>query len=545
MDNLHNILRRYINDILFGNIPSCSYVKNAVKRFERDLKRADLDFREERVSEVLNFISQLKHFTGQHSGNNFIAEPWQVFIAANLYGFYWAGSDLRRFNDAYIEIARKNGKTAFFGSALGLYHLIADGEDAAEVLLAANSKEQAHICFDLTHGFTKKFDPDGSILRTYRSDIKFPETKSFIKVLAADSDKLDGYNASYGLIDEYHSAPDTKVKDVIESSMAMRVNPLLMVITTAGFNKALPCYGMRTNAVEVLSGVKEEDSLFSIIFTMDENDDWKDEKNWIKSNPNLDVTVRRAFLRKQVIKATNSPSEETGIKTKNFNVWCDSSQVWIPDEYILKSTGKLEFSGFKNDECYIGVDLGSTQDMTAVSYEFFKENKKYFILKYYLPYESLKTAPNREMYKKWHEQGYLTITPGNVTDYAYITQDMLVVSKTCCIFKIHYDKWNANQWAIDCTELGLPIEPFSQSIGNFNAPTKELERSILSDGVVIDDNPITRFCFRNVVMRNDYNANVKPDKSKATQKIDGVIAMIQSDAACVIRNENVYKGSIY
>jgi phage terminase large subunit-like protein len=318
-----------------------------------------------------------------------------------------------------------------------------------------------------------------------------------------------------------------------------------MVITTAGFNKDSVCYKMRTNAVEVIAGVKTEDSLFSIIFTLDEEDDWKDERNWIKSNPNIDITVRRAFLRKQVIKATNNPSEEVGIKTKNFNVWCDSENVWIADDYILQSTGKVEFEAFKDQECYLGVDLGSTQDMTAVAYEFWKEGKKYFKLKYYLPQDSLKTTTNRELYKYWATQGYLTITPGNVTDYNYITKDIIEASKTVCIFKIQYDKWNSIQWAIDAEAIGLPLEPFSQTIGNFNAPSKELERSILSGDVVIDDNPITRFCFRNVVIRMDYNGNIKPDKSNPNQKIDGVIAMIQSDVACVKRNEDIYTGKIY
>lgn len=539
------ILDDYILNIETGVIPSCSHVRNAVKRFKKDLDNPKFEFREDKVKSVLDFIAQLKHFTGSHSGKHFIAQPWQVFITAGIYGFYWKGTERRRINDVYIEIGRKNGKTAFFGSALGLYHLVGDGEDAAQILLAANSKEQAHVCFDLTQGFAKKFDPDGSFLKAYRSDIKFPETKSFIKVLAADSGKLDGYNASYGLIDEYHSAPDARVKDVIESSMAMRSNPMLMVITTAGFNKDSVCYKMRTNAVEVISGVKEEDSLFSMIFTMDEEDDWKDETNWIKSNPNLDVTVNRSFLRKQVIKAINSPSEEVGIKTKNFNVWCDSEQTWIPDEYILRSTGKVNPEFFKDEECFIGVDLACNQDFTAVAYEFFKENKKYFKVKYYLPSDSLKTATNKEMYQQWAREGHLTITPGNVTDYSYITNDILKISEVCNIIKINYDKFNATEWAINCTLTGLPIEPFSQSIGNFNGPTKEIERSILNGDVIIDDNPITRYCFRNVVLRQGPNDNVKPEKPNAIQKIDGVIAMIQADAACVARNENVYLGSIY
>jgi phage terminase large subunit-like protein len=364
-------------------------------------------------------------------------------------------------------------------------------------------------------------------------------------VLASDSDKLDGFNCSFGIVDEYHSAPDSRVRDVIRSSMAMRVNPLLLTITTAGFDKTLPCFDLRTVCTEVIAGVKEDDSLFSVIYSLDEQDDWSDETNWVKSNPNLGITVNASFIKKQVVQAKNNPSDEVGIKTKNLNVWCDTVTVWIPDDYILKATKSLKFEDFKSEECYIGVDLASTQDFTAVSYEFYRDKIKYFIVKYYLPYESLKTHANKETYKQWQRQGYLTVTPGNVTDYDYITRDIIEASKLVSIFKVFYDKYNANQWAINCTEIGFPLEPMSQSIGNFNGPTKELERSILSGEVCIDDNPITRYCFRNVEIRSDWNGNVKPNKGIAAKKIDGVIAMIQSDAACVLRNENVYTGSIY
>ena len=533
-----------MTDIETGRIPSCVHVKNAISRYEKDRLRSDLEFREEPVERVLRFFSALKHFEGRHSGHPFELEPWQVFIIANIYGFYWAGTNQRRFQTAYIEIARKNGKTAF-ASGLGLYHLIADGEDAAQVLIAANSKEQAHICYGMTSKFCKGLDPKGDYLRRYRADILFDKTDSMLKVLASDSDKLDGFNCSFGIVDEYHSAPDSRVRDVIRSSMAMRVNPLLLTITTAGFDKTLPCYDLRTVCTEVIAGMKEDDSMFSIIYSLDEEDDWSIEKNWLKSNPNLEVTVNSNFIKKQVIQAKNNPSDEVGIKTKNLNVWCDTAQTWIPDDYIIRATKPLKFEYFKGEECYIGVDLASTQDFTAVSYEFLKEGRKYFIIKYYLPAESLKTSANKETYKAWQRQGHLTVTPGNVTDYNYITRDIIDVSKICDIFKVYYDKYNSTQWAINCTEIGLPLEPFSQSIGNFNAPTKELERSILSGDVVLDDNPITRFCFRNVELRADYNGNVKPNKGIAAKKIDGVIAAIQSDAVCTMRNENVYTGSIY
>jgi phage terminase large subunit-like protein len=534
----------YVNDIDTGKIPACLHTINAVKRFQKDLLRTDLEFRQDAVDHVLWFFSALKHFEGRHSGKQFELKPWQVFIIANVYGFFWKGTNQRRFQTVYVEVARKNGKTAL-ASGISLYGLIADGEDAAQVLIAANSKEQAHICYNMTSKFCKGLDPDGNYLRRYRSDILFDRTNSMLKVLAADSDKLDGYNSSIGVVDEYHSAPDTRVRDVIRSSMAMRLNPLLWTITTAGFDKTKPCYDLHNVCTEVIAGLKEDDSLFSIIYSLDDTDDWTDPSNWIKANPNLGVTVNASFIEKQVVQAKNNTSDETGIKTKNLNIWCDVAQVWIPDEYIIKATQELKFEDFKNEECYIGVDLASTQDFTAVSYEFYKDKKKHFIIKYYLPEETLRTSPNKETYKQWQRKGDLIVTPGNVTDYNYITKDIIDATKIVSVFKIYYDKYNSVQWAINCTEIGLPIEPMSQSIGNFNGPTKELERSILSGEVVIDDNAITRFCFRNVEIRSDWNGNVKPNKGIAAKKIDGVIAMIQSDAVCMIRNEFSYTGHIY
>lgn len=537
-------LKKYISDIETGKIPSCIHTKNAIKRFQKDLERPDLDFREDRVQQVISFISQLKHFAGHHSGKPFILQPWQVFIIANIYGFYWKETNQRRFLIAYLEMARKNGKTAL-SSALGLYHLMADGEDAAQVLLAANSKEQAHICYDMTSRFCKGFDPREDYLRRYRSDILFDENNSMLKVLAADSDKLDGFNCSFGIVDEYHSARTSNVRDVIRSSQAMRINPLLLTITTAGFDKSLPCYELHKVCTEVIAGLKEDDSMFSIIYSLDEEDNWMNPENWIKANPNLGITVNESFIRKQIIQAKNNPSDEVGIKTKNLNIWCDTFETWIPDDYILRSTKRLRFEDFTGQEVYIGVDLASTQDFTAVSYLFYKENIKYFIIKYYLPHESLSTRADKELYKEWARRKFLIITPGNVTDYNYITRDIIDVSKICSIFRIYYDKYNATQWAINATEIGLPLEPYSQTIGNFNAPTRELERAILSGECVFDDNPITRFCFCNVELRTDYNGNVKPNKGIRAKKIDGVIAAIQSMQICIVRNENVYTGQIY
>lgn len=517
---------RYAADVTEGRIQTGENIRLACSRFLNDLKRTDLEFREEVVDRAIAFISTLKHFAGKSSGKNFILEDWQQFIIANIIGFYWSGGE-RRFTSSYIEVSRKNGKTAL-AAALCLYYLIADGEDGAEVDLAANSKEQAKIAFSFCSTFAKQLDPKAKYLRAYRDSILFDVNNSKLKVFAADDSKLDGFNASFGLVDEYHSAKNSRVRDVIKSSMGMRQNPHLCTITTAGFDKTLPCYKLRSTAIEILNGLKEDDSMFIAIYSLDEDDDWTEEKNWLKCTPNLDVTVTQKYIREQVQSAINNPSEEVGVKTKTLNLWCDTAEVWLPENYIIKASGKIDLQQLKDFPCYVGVDLAATSDLTAVSYLVVKEGIYYFWNHYYLPEAALKEKADRELYKYWKQQGLLTITEGNVTDYDYITNDIMKNGEIVSIQKVGYDKYNATQWAISATDLGLPLEEYSQSLGNFNKPTREMERLLLSGRCKIENNEITRWCFKNVTLKSDHNGNVKPNKSIKAKKIDGVIAMIQA-----------------
>jgi phage terminase large subunit-like protein len=534
-------VQQYCDDVLSNHVASGIHLKNAVLRFRKDLERDDIEFREDAFIKVVNCTHKLRHFMGVHSKKYFEMQPWQKFITANIYGFY-TKDGTRRFQTAYLEMSRKQGKTAYV-AALSLYHLKDDNEDGAEILFAANSLDQSKIGFGMVGGFAHGLDPDEKILKQRFKDIHFEKTNSFIKVLAADSSKLDGYNCSFGVVDEYHSAPNSQVRDVIRSSMGMRENPLLITITTAGFDKSLPCYELRTVCTDILSGTKKDDSFFCVIYSMDENDDWKDPKNWVKSNPNLDITVKSSFLEKQVQQAINSPSDEVGIKTKNFNIWCDTATTWIPDEYIIKSTQKLNFDDFKGETCYIGVDLAAVVDLTAVSYLFEREGIYYFFTDYYIPIDTLKARvhADKELYKEWVQHKFLKTTSGNVTDYDYITHDLLHHHEECDINIIYYDKYNATSWATQATEQGLPLEQFSQTIGNFNIPTREFERLILCGKVVIDDNPITRYCLRNVELRMDFNGNVKPLKNSEKKKIDGVISMLQALAGKMEADRN-FKG---
>lgn len=517
----------YVEDVLNGKIVVGELIKLACQRFKDDLQREDIYFNESVVDKAINFIGTLKHFMGKSSGKHFKLENWQQFIIANIVGWYWKDNDTRRFTSSYIEVSRKNGKTAL-AAALCLYYLIADGEDGAEVDLAANSKEQAKIAFEFCSSFSKQLDPKGKYLKPYRDNVQFALNNSKLKVFAADDSKLDGFNASFGLIDEYHAAKNSKVRDVIKSSMGMRNNPHLCTITTAGFDKTLPCYKLRSTSIEILNKLKTDDSMFIAIYSLDDKDDWTDKDNWVKCTPNLNVTVTSKYIKEQVQSAINNPSEEVGVKTKTLNLWCDVADVWLPESYIVKASKDIHLEDFRDCKCYIGVDLSATSDLTAVSYLIEKDNIYYFKTDYYLPESALVDKPDRETYKLWKQQGLITITAGNVTDYDYITNDIVAASNILNIQKIGYDKWNATQWAIHATEIGLPLEEYPQTMGNFNRPTKELERLILSGNTVIDNNEITRWCFRNVELKSDYNGNVKPNKGIKSKKIDGVIAIIQA-----------------
>lgn len=534
---------QYPVDVISRNVIAGKHIKKACERFFSLMDDDRYMFLEEKVDKVIRLYHHLRHFKGRHSGKPFVLEPWQEWIIASIYGFYNKSDGSRLTQTVYIEVARKNGKTAL-AAGIGLNALINDDEDGAEVYFAANSKDQVKIsAWPLCSNFAKAFDPKEKYLKVYRDTINFDKTISWLKVLAADSTKLDGPNPSTFILDEYHAAKSNSLKAVLESGQGTRDNPLEIIITTAGFDKLGPCYELRTTATEILNGLKEDDSFFMAIYSLDEKDDWKDEANWIKSNPNMDVTVKSSYLRKEVRKAMNTPSDEVNVKTKNLNMWCDSSDVWIPDDYILACSRKVDLADFTtNDDCFAGIDLSSTSDLTCVSFMIPKDGKLYFKTLYYLPEEALETKKNKEQYSEWVRLGFLKLTPGNVVDYDYILDDILSVDKRLYIVKVGYDSWNATQFVINATDKGLPMEPVSQSIGNFNRPTKEMERVILSGNVVIDNNPITRFCFRNVVMKLDHNGNTKPSKEYRDKKIDGVISMIEAMGVCLMTPQ--YSNSI-
>lgn len=516
--------KEYANDVISGKIISCKYIKQACERYLSWFDK--YEFRKDKVDKVITFISKLKHFKSPHNGQPFQLMPWQKWIVSSIFGFYH--NNKRVINTAYIEISRKNGKTAFI-AAICLYCLIADGEQGAEIDFVANNAKQAKIAFDMCSDFLVSIDNRGKYFKRYRDIIKFDKTRSFIQVLSSDASGLDGFNSSAFCLDEAHEQKTSRLYDVMVSSQGMRKNPLGLIITTAGFNKFGFCYPYRQTCTEILSGTKEDDSTFAAIFTLDEDDNWEDENVWIKANPNLGVTVEVDFIKRQINAAKLNSSLEVGVKTKSLNLWCSSAEVWINNDLLLDSTDELNYDNFKECTAYIGVDLASVSDLTAVSVMIPFEGKFYFKNYYYLPESCLQDNLNSQQYLDWYNHGYLNLTSGNVTDYDIVTKDLLNISEKVYIDKIAYDQYNSTQWAIDCTAEGLPLVPFSQALWSFNRPTKEFERLIKMGKVIIDNNPITRWCFANIAIKSDYNENIKPVKGgTANQKIDGAIAMLEA-----------------
>lgn len=516
----------YIYGVLDGSIVAGNNIRLMCQRFLDMRNREDIYFDDECVDEAILFISNIKHFLGKSAGTYFILEPWQEFIVACILGLKWKDSGCRVCRETYIQIARKAGKDAFM-AALSLYMMIVDGEASPEIACLANSREQARILFDYVTNFSKSLDPKGNAIKSYRNYVKMPSNNGTCKVFSADASVLDGLNVSMGVIDEYHEARDRKLYDVIKSSMGMRTQPLMVVITTAGFNLESPCYDMYKLSLEVLNGVKNDDTFFPFIFQLDVDDDIDDEVNWVKCQPNLDVTVTRDFMRGELVKMNNDNTAEVGVKTKTFNMWCTSSMVWIKPEIVVSNMRDLNIEDYIGYTGIIGVDLGSVNDLTAISLLIPLAEKKVFFNWAFLPEETYKTHPNKELYDKFIKEGSLILTPGNVTDYDYVANKIREINGIIPVTEVYYDKWSATQWAITMTEMGFNLVEFSQGIGNFNSPTKEFQRLMLTNELEIDKSTNFLWQMTCVTLKVDHVGNTKPQKTSwTTQKIDNVISSI-------------------
>lgn len=518
---------RYPKAVLTGEIIACEYVKRACKKFLDWFDREDIEFRTDKADKIINFCYNITH--SKNKQLQIEIQEWQKFILFAVLGWYYKGTDERVIHNVYIEVARKNGKSTLI-SLIALYMMMGDGEYSSEVDIVANSHKQAQILYKMSSDYCESIDPKGKYFKRYRDNIQFTKTKSKIQVLASDTKTLDGYNSYCFIQDEVHEAPNDLLYNVLKTSQASRKNPLGILITTAGLNMDSFCYQYRQNCIDILYDLKKDDSTFSLIYTLDDEDDFRDSEMWVKSNPNMGVSVRESYLKEQVLQAENNPSLSSNIQTKNFNIWSQTFDVWIDDRYLVESAKSISLDFFIDKQVIVGVDLAAVSDLTAISLMTEEDGIYYFWSRYYIPTSALSHNYNCVKYKDWRSQGFLKAVNGNITDYEVITDDFCGFrEKGIYITNIFYDNWNSTQWAIDMTNKGFMLTPFSQTIGNFNRPTKEFERLIKSGRIVYDANPITRYCFNNACLRVDYNGNAKPQKAGSeNNKIDGCISMVQA-----------------
>ena len=513
-----------------GEILVCEYVRLAVERYYADLDRA-LDmgryFDKRAAMRAIRFIEKLKHTKGEWAGQRFRLEPWQQFVLWNIFG--WKNADgTRRFRYAYIEIARKNGKTAL-SAGIGLYMLFADGESRPEVYSAATVKDQAKICFSDAVEIVKATDLK-NYLTPYRNSIVYELKGGTMKPLSSDYGTHDGLNPSCGIIDEFHAHKDSGMFDVIKSAFGARRQPLMFIITTAGFDKSGVCYAYRENVIKVLRGVNEDDSLFGIIYTLDDKSEWDDPKMWIKANPNLGVSLSADYLADQVKDAKNRPEAVRNVMTKNVDLWVDAERTWILDDVWQKCIGTTDPADLKGCACWGGLDLSNVSDITAYVL-LFHENDRFQLLPYFwIPEEKMLEKIRKENinYDKWAAEGYVTVTPGNVIDYDFVKADILRIVADYDLRTSAYDRWNSSQTIIDLQNEGMECNPFGQGYGSMSAPTKEFEKLVLTGKIEHFGNPVLRWMLASTLVKTDPAGNIKPDKEKSTQKIDGIVAAIMA-----------------
>ena len=520
----------YAEQVRSGEILVCEYVRLAVERYYADLDRA-LDmgryFDKKAAMRAIRFIEKLKHTKGEWAGQRFRLEPWQQFVLWNIFG--WKNADgTRRFRYAYIEIARKNGKTAL-SAGIGLYMLFADGESRPEVYSAATVKDQAKICFSDAVEIVKATDLK-NYLTPYRNSIVYELKGGTMKPLSSDYGTHDGLNPSCGIIDQFHAHKDSGMFDVIKSAFGARRQPLMFIITTAGFDKSGVCYAYRKNVIKVLRGVNEDDSLFGIIYTLDDKSEWDDPKMWIKANPNLGVSLSADYLADQVKDAKNRPEAVRNVMTKNVDLWVDAERTWILDDVWQKCIGTTDPADLKGCACWGGLDLSNVSDITAYVLLFHENDRFQLLPHFWIPEEKMLEKIRKENinYDKWAAEGYVTVTPGNVIDYDFVKADILRIVADYDLRTSAYDRWNSSQTIIDLQNEGMECNPFGQGYGSMSAPTKEFEKLVLTGKIEHFGNPVLRWMLASTLVKTDPAGNIKPDKEKSTQKIDGIVASIMA-----------------
>lgn len=536
-----NLAKQYIEEVISGKRLVCNYVKLAVERHQNDLKNAELNgwvFDEAAALLVINFVKSLRHTKGSYAKKRFNLQGWQAFIVWVLFGWKDKATGFRRFNKAYIEVSRKNGKSEL-AAAIGLYMLLLDNEFGAEVYAAATKRDQAKKVFDPARSMIIQARAESKYLKKTTEALKLRIVNTldqgYMMPLSKDYDTEEGSNPHFAIVDEYHVHPTTGMVDMLQSGMLQRNQALLFIITTAGFQTASPCYSYRKSIISLLKGEVESKSTFGIIYTLDEGDDWKNPDVWEKATPNLGTGIPKENFIKQFNKAkAEGYSSEIAFRVKNLNCWVNEAHGWINADVWKTGNEKVNLEDLKGRTCYLGLDLAATRDITGLCLLFPPEDEEEpfrAFWRLYCPMEMIENPKRNEggtNYMQWWKDGYITGTDGNVTDYRYIEKDVLELEKHFHLKRLGYDRHNSYEIITRLSEAGVAVEPVPQTTLGLSTPMKQIERLVYSGMFLHGNNPVINWMLGNVAVYVDGNENMKLDRKNKKDKIDGIAALLDA-----------------
>ena len=538
--NYFEISCRYARGVLSGRIPACSLVKKACERQLDDLDRYGdgkrFIYDAEAGDRICWFIEHLTHVKGELAGQEIKLEPWQVFILHTT--FSWKTTEgIRRFRRVYIEVPRGNGKSSL-SSGVALFCLCGDREPGAEVYSFATTRDQAKIVFGDAKEMARQnpklkraFD-----LQVLATSLYVPKTNSYFQAKSAEGSTLDGLNTHLAVIDELHAHKTRAVYDVVETSLGKRRNSLMWVITTAGFDTAGICYEVRSFVKQILNKEAQDESQFGIIYGLDEGDDWTSEEALQKANPNWGVSVRPEIITSLQAKAIARPSAANNFKTKHLDVWCSAASSWMDMPAWNLCRRSIALSDFEGFDCYMGLDLGAKNDLTAKVLVFpVEENGRlnYNVFgAYYAPRAALLKSGNSQ-YDGWETLGYLKVTEGAVTDFNQIEANILEDCSRFRVKSVAYDPWQATQLATRLSDNDVPMVEYRNTVQNMSDPMKWLEALVQDKRLIHEGDPALTWMMGNVVAKRDFKDNVFPRKEVYENKIDGAVALIMALGLCV------------
>lgn len=498
------------------------------------------------------FIETLCHTKGQWAGVPFKLLGWQEAIIRDLFGTLKADGT-RQFRQGYIEVPKKNGKSEI-AAAVALYLLVADGEQRGEVYSCAADKDQASIVFDVAADMIKmnKYLSKNCKILDSRKKIIFVPTNSVYRVLSSDVHTKHGLNVSGVVFDELHAQPNRDLFDVMtKGSGDARKQPMFFYITTAGNNLKSVCYEQHCKAVDIIEGRKHDPTFYPCIYGASEEDDWTSPQTWLKANPSLGETISIDKVKEACDSAQQNPEEENSFRQLRLNQWVKQEVRWMPMKKWEACSKVYADKELEGEVCYGGLDLSSTGDITAFVLCFppnEEKDREEYVLKpfFWIPEENIEARSKKDhvYYDVWERQGFITATEGNVIHYGFIEKFIEQLGLKFNIAEIAFDRWGATQMTQDLEEMGFNVIPFGQGFKDMSPPTKEFMKLVLEKKIAHGNHPVLNWMLDNVYVRQDPAGNIKMDKSKSTEKIDGAVASVMAlDRA--IRNGGRPQQSIY